>query len=183
MGTKYKIQGNTLQNIANSIRNLTETTASLKPSQMIAAVSTSASVVDSGFIEPREYMSSTITTAMFLTEELIGGYAFWACSNLTSAAFPSCKYIDGRAFFNCASLTTVSLPTCTYIGNDAFYGCRLLSTVYLNDVDSVTVLGSTPFENTPMQSGTGKIYVPSSLYTAFYNNAGWASYKSCLMSV
>lgn len=65
-------------------------------------------------------------------------------------------------------------PACSYIGMYAFENCYNLLSVYVYASSSIPRLETTAFTNTPISNNTtstngvyGKIYVPSSLYSAF----------------
>ena len=91
--------------------------------------------------------------------------AFNGCTALTNVSIPLVSEIGSYAFFYCRSLSVISLPNATYIGGSAFVGCADNLSVYLTG-SSVCQIGITAFSN------NYKIYVPSSLYSNYYN-AHW----------
>ena len=95
---------------------------------------------------------------------------------MTQASFPNCTSIGYAAFYGCSLLTQVSFPKCTNIGSVAFGYCSALISLYLTQVTSVpTIGGSGVFDGTPLiVGGSGKIYVPSSLVTAFQTAQYWS---------
>ncbi len=78
---------------------------------------------------------------------VIGGSAFYGCSNLTSVTIPEgVTSIDGSAFYNCTALTSVEIPDgVTIINNYAFYNCSNLERIMIPD--SLTSIGSYAFQN------------------------------------
>lgn len=92
-------------------------------------------------------------------------------SNITS--------IGNRAFYFCTKLTSIDLPNITNIGDNAFEYCEKLSNIIIrtNAVCAIpSSSSSTPFKNTPIESGAGYIYVPSSLVDAYKTNSNWSIY-------
>ena len=130
-------------------------------------------------------LCGNLTTVSFPNCSYIAMYAFTNCSGLTTASFPNCSYVFNYAFQDCNGLTAVYLPKCEVIGNYAFQRCRNLASLYLNQVSSVVhIPDSYVFHNTPLSAGgTGKIYVPSSLYTAFTTATNWSTLSARLVSM
>ena len=75
-------------------------------------------------------------------------------------------------------LTTCTLHGVTEIMNGALKGCSALAELHIMDITSVPTLGSSVFTGTPIASGTGKIYVPASLVTAFQGATNWSTYAA-----
>ena len=124
--------------------------------------------------------------------------AFEGCSqlNIVNLDLPECTYIGNDAFYSCTSLTTVNLPECTTIGwmafintnvaianlpklntaytgpgfssYGAFYGCTNLTTVIFGEYFSSHIPNI--FGNTPIEDGTGYIYVPDNVLNEYRSN-------------
>lgn len=77
-------------------------------------------------------------------------------------------------------LTTCTLHGVTEIMNSAFRSCSALAELHITDITSVPTLGSNVFTGTPIASGTGKIYVPASLVTAFQGATNWSTYAAVI---
>lgn len=75
-------------------------------------------------------------------------------------------------------LTTCTLKGVKEIMNSAFRNCSALAELHIMDITSVPTLGSNVFTGTPIASGTGKIYVPASLVTAFQGATNWSTYAA-----
>ena len=103
-------------------------------------------------------------------------------------AFAATRYSDIKlavgslgtyAMSGCPALASCTLCGVTDIGARAFNACSALAELHIKDITSVPTLGSTnAFTNTPIASGTGKIYVPASLVTAFQGATNWSTYAS-----
>lgn len=65
----------------------------------------------------------------------------------------------------------------TEILAQTFIGCSALETLILRGDTTVTTLGATSaFTGTPIESGTGYIYVPSALLDDYKDETNWATY-------
>ena len=135
----------------------------------------------------------------------IGSNAFNNCTNLTSAVIPdSVTSIGSFAFANCSNLPNVSIPNgITIISNSMFQGCISLSSIVIpssitsierqaflgaTSLTSITVNATTPpslgnnvFYNTPIDSGTGTIYVPSTSVNVY--KSAWSDYSSRIQAI
>lgn len=135
-------------------------------------------------------------------------YAFQSQSLLTYVSLPKCKALAQGAFYACRTLPEIYLPKCETILTSAFTGCYSLSTVrfdvlsniaggghfracsaltslYLlwSSVCSISAAASASmFSSTPIMDGTGFIYVPSSLYSAYINHSVWGTWSSAFRS-
>ena len=101
---------------------------------------------------------------------------FSGCTNLTSVKIPICSTIRTEAFRDCTSLSVVKLPACITIESQAFENCTGLTSLTIQ-TDSVCNQESA-FGGTPIESGTGSIYVPYSLLEDYKAASQWSSYAS-----
>lgn len=134
-----------------------------------------------------------------LVTNIDGHSAFNQCTSLTRISFPLVTSVLGaNAFSQCTSLVDVSLPLVTSIGVNAFMSCpftRLdlpacksignyalrqtnLSTLILRNTEQVATLGTRVFDNTPIASGTGYIYVPDELVDGYKSATNWSTYAN-----
>lgn len=105
--------------------------------------------------------------------------AFYDCSNLASANFPAATSIRNSAFDSCSSLTSADFPAATSIGNSAFVECPGLTSLILRVTTQVCTLSNTnAFNNTPIKSGTGYIYVPAALVDSYKTATNWTTYAN-----
>ena len=103
-------------------------------------------------------------------------------------AFAATRYSDIKlavgslgayAMSGCPALASCTLCGVTDIGARAFNACSALAELHIKDITSVPTLGSTnAFTNTPIASGTGKIYVPASMVSAFQGATNWSTYAA-----
>ena len=115
----------------------------------------------------------------------IGDCAFLDCMALSTVSLPAVSYINDQAFGNCNSLKSVYISgVCSYIGNLAFNSCSKLSAITLN-LSNVCKLSTDEyvteglhFYDTPIASGTGRIYVRSSLVSVYKRASFWSEYSS-----
>ena len=117
--------------------------------------------------------------------EYVGSEAFYSCRTLSTVSLPAVKWISTQAFENCYSLKSVYISgVCSYIENLAFNSCSKLSAITLNlsSVCKLTtdkyVTAGLHFYDTPIASGTGRIYVRSSLVSAYKRASFWSEYSS-----
>lgn len=110
---------------------------------------------------------------------IVSGSMFSYCDALKSLTLPSvykvgwggCNYVTG--------LETVDLPVCSEIVNSGFAESKKLTAVILRKSDAAATLAHTnAFSNTPIQSGTGYIYVPSALVDSYKAASNWSTYAA-----
>ena len=152
-------------------------------------------------IEAWKYFSySNITAVKFPYTTDIGNSAFCNCSNLVSVNFPLVTHIGNNAFSGCSTLVSVYLPLVEIFGGSVFKGdsalevvdfpkldviwelvfsdCTALKTVILR-LNRVSQLKTTDvFSNTPIENGTGYIYVPDDLVEQYKAATNWSVYAS-----
>ena len=131
--------------------------------------------------------------------------AFSNCTSLRSVNLPVCSKIDGRCFTGCSNLSYVSIPECGALGRSCFQNCKVLSEINLpkcSSLDSqvffnctsfmkmtlgyssvVSVKNINTFSSTLIASGTGSIYVPSSLVDAYKSANIWSTYSSQIFPI
>lgn len=117
-----------------------------------------------------------------------GNKTFSGCTSLTEFIHPiQCNYTGDGQFYNCTSLTKVDI----YIDlsnqysrsfYDTFRNCTSLETLIIrNDVTDYNRYGypsmnTTMFNNTPIETGTGYIYVPQATIEGFKSATNWSDY-------
>ena len=194
--SEYLIQDTTLTGIADAIREKTGGTVPVPVSDMaaqIAGISTGGggdidALIDRTITEISSnitsigsnvfYECSELTTADFPVATSIGNYAFYICSALTTADFPVVTDIGSNAFYECSELTTADFPLVTSIASNAFRYCSKL-TVFILRSETIAKLGSyNVFLSTPIESGTGYIYVPSALIEQYKVATNWSTYAA-----
>lgn len=136
----------------------------------------------------------------------IGNSAFWSCESLESINLPNVTIIyDGGfrycrklkdicmpnvetiyayVFDGCSSVQKIDLPSVTTLGgqwaNCVFNECTNLTTLILRSNTVVTAQNNEDrmFYGTPIASGTGYIYVPSSLVDSYKADSNWSTYAN-----
>ena len=106
----------------------------------------------------------------------IGSRAFRYCYNLTTVNIPVAVMIDSAALSYCESLQKLDLPKTTSIGSQAFYRCISLDALVLRSEKVCSLGGSNAFTDTPIEAGTGYIYVPGALIDEYKNATNWSTY-------
>ena len=109
---------------------------------------------------------------------------FQGCTSLTSINLPNLTTIGGGANFqDCTSLTSINLPNLTAINGYTFQGCTSLTTVILRYNELVQLQNISAFNNTPIKSGTGYVYVPDDLVNTYKAATNWKSYKNQIKGI
>ena len=108
-----------------------------------------------------------------------GGSLFVYCSNLTSVNMPKVTTLDSYIFQYCTALKKLDLGNLTTIKAGAFSGSGLETLIIRITGTSITTLSSTnAFTGTPIEAGTGYIYVPSALIDKFKTATNWSTYAN-----
>lgn len=157
------------------------------------------------FLSDNNIDRASITQISLPLLKYIDGFEVFAgCSNLISVSLPVCEDIGTEAFSGCTSLSDVYIPNCSTVGVAAFKKCKALQNISLPVCSSIGLLAfkstninnivlgstsvcslsiSTAFEDTPIASGTGSIYVPASLVNAYKSAENWSYYSNRIYSI
>lgn len=125
---------------------------------------------------------SSLTSANYPLATTVGQGAFDECSILTSVNLPLVTAIEPLTFRKCDSLATVNLPVVTSIGTQAFYSSGVTSLTLRSDT-ICTLENADAFYFTPIEEGTGYIYVPSNLVDSYKAADGWSTYANQIMAI
>lgn len=154
-------------------------------------VTLSSSILDRSITE----LTSSITS--------LGTYALGNCSKLISLNLPEVISCASYAMQNCTALTDISMPKVNVLGNFCFYQCRALKKVYLPSINQIggncftgsgletliipcaelCVLVGNSFKDTPIEKGTGYIYVPSELAEEYKAATNWTVYGEQIRAI
>ena len=152
------------------------------------------------------YSCSGLTSVNLPAATSIGDNAFSNCQALTSVNLPAATSIKYNCFSNCyalaninlplleqlnsgifqtcEALTSIDLPAVTSIGSLAFSVCSKLTTVILRITSRCVELRyANVFNNTPIKSGTGYIYVPSALVESYKSATNWSTYADQIRAI
>ena len=119
----------------------------------------------------------SMVVAKFPLLTKISAYAFNQCRALSETDFSSVETVGKSAFFGCSSLTKIILPAVTSIDHMAFESCTKLAAIVIK-TSTVCSLSTLVFTNTPVESGTGYIYVPDSLVDSYKAATNWSTYAA-----
>lgn len=136
--------------------------------------------------------------------------AFYACAKLSHLNVPKLKQIEASTFRNCSSLTefitseyfSSRLDASTFEGCGSlekadFYhitslgigvyalACAKLNILIIRNTDFVPPIASNAFgaTTTAMNSGAGRIYVPSIMVDAYKSALNWSKYAEQIFSI
>jgi hypothetical protein len=103
--------------------------------------------------------------------------AFRYCSGLTSLNLPVCLEIWDYSIANCTKLVTVD-SIATKIYTNAFNGSSALTKLILRNTTMCVLDNVSAFNNTPIASGTGYVYVPDNLVDSYKSATNWSTYAA-----
>lgn len=199
---KYVINGQTLTDIAESIRNKTGRPDPLTPSEMATEIS---GISGEGGQELVDSILDKSVEALKSNVERLDSLALQNCRNLKEIEFPKIKVIGAHTLLGCISLSTIDAPLIEEVGTSSFYGCSslsridfpLLRMIYLSAFAYCTALetvilrrskicdlvSSSAFNDTPITSGIGYIYVPKSLVEEYKQATNWTTYADQIRAI
>lgn len=110
----------------------------------------------------------------------IGKIAFAACSDLVSVIINSATIPNlYGTFYQCRVLERIDIKgKVTTIDYNAFAECNSLNTLIIRGSSRASLANVNAFTNTPIASGTGYIYVPSTLLSSYKSATRWSTYAS-----
>ena len=111
-------------------------------------------------------------------------YSFFACTSLETITLPKATHLDSESFNGCTKLRKVDLSSLVQIYTSCFSGCTSLEALIIRRTDGIPFLTSvSPFANTPIEKGTGYVYVPRKFLSDtdassdFRRATNWSAYK------
>ena len=132
---------------------------------------------------------SSLTSLSLSKCTYIGAGAFYRCRNLSYIYLPVCTVISGVAYgtvmgtFEETIITSITLPVCSYIYANVFRYASNLNQIELGSTSVCTLGNKNAFAFTPIDSGTGSIYVPASLVDAYKSATNWSLYSSQIFPI
>lgn len=148
---------------------------------------------------------SRLKSVDFPMATTISYMAFYKCSRLTNISFPNVTNISSSAFYSCSGLTSIYFPNVQTIGSSAFALAYKISyaafdkvtdirsnAFYRNDSLATFICGassvcqlhnSNAFTSTKIASGTGYIYVPSSLVDSYKIANNWSYFSNQISAI
>lgn len=183
MATEYLTNDTDLTAVADAIRAKMAAGQNAVDTEMAKLISRSISGV---------YSNPLVTS--------VENHAFAYCSRLTGVILLNCTRVSNQAFDTCSALTTFDVPNTTVIGQYglrgaavetldfsamerilayAFSGCTKLTTLILRKTDALATLAAANcFNNTPIASGTGYIYVSNALVDQYKAADNWSTFAA-----
>ena len=122
------------------------------------------------------YVNNTVT--------IIGRYGLANCTKLTSVVLPAVSTMDGNSMIGCSALTKADFSNLKTIRYSTFYNNKKLIALIIRR-HAVTTLDNTTnvFKNTPIESGTGYIYVPSDMVSNYKTATNWSKYANQIRAI
>lgn len=107
-------------------------------------------------------------------------YIFYNCDKLANVNFPLATSIPSQCFYSCGVLTKADFGAAKSIAASAFAYCESLTALILRRSDAIcTLANKNALTDTPIESGTGYIYVPNSLIDTYRTTAtNWSTYSA-----
>lgn len=186
--SEYLIKSETLQDIANALREKTGETGTFK----VQDFATEIREIEAGGGDIDGLIDGSLTE-LTSNATSIRDYANYQNKTVQKASFPNATNIGMQAFGYNVYLKKVNAPNATSIGNNAFYNCLSLDKVIIGTKHaSVATLGSSVFNNcshilggsnayNPSGFNDGYIYVPLSLVAEYRVATNWVTYASQIM--
>lgn len=125
---------------------------------------------------------SSLTAVDYPLVTTVGQGCFDECTTLVSVNLPLVTNIEPLTFRKCDSLSIVELPAVTSIGTQAFYDSGITS-LTLSSNTVVALENADAFYFTPIENGTGYIYVPSNLVDSYKAANGWSTYANQIRAI
>lgn len=192
-----------LSNIANAIRAKTGNTDALTLDQMVSEIDSiqtgggDSSLVDSIIDRSIVEIESSVSR--------IGDNSFYKCTELLTASFPYASSIGDNALRDCVKLTDVYIPNATILRGgcmrgdqnikkldlpkvdtmfaNVFTGCTRLETIVLRSTTQCSMSNANVLASTPIEAGTGYVYVPTALVDAYKEATNWSTYASQIRAI
>lgn len=150
-----------------------------------------------------------LKSASFPKAEVIGRDAFYYCQNLKSVYFPEVLWISESAFEETYALLKLSFPKAIglmpycfigsgvetveiygydgehhgYISDGAFSHSDLETLIIRSSVGVCSLYNTDAFEGTPIEGGTGYIYVPASMVDVYKADTSWSTYTNQIRAI
>lgn len=176
-----------LTSVADAIRAKGGTTAQLVyPSGFVSAINAIETGGGGGSDELVNSLIDRTISGVYVnnTVTAIGVYGLAGCTKLTSVVLPAVRRTDGNAMTGCSELTKADFSNLQTIRYSTFYNNKKLIALIIRR-HAVTTLDNTTnvFRNTPIASGTGYIYVPSDMVSAYKTATNWSTYADQIRAI
>lgn len=165
------IQGQTLTGIADAIRAQLGTEQQYTPESMAAAIGS----IQGGTTEVGSLIDGSINGDLLFTVSSIKSYGVSYINNPFKLKFPDCKRVEYNGIYQNTGLTWIYFGKVTTIGNASLAGNKNMTAVVIKS-SAVPTLGDRVFVSTPIESGTGYVYVQDELVEQYKVATNWVVY-------
>ncbi len=142
---------------------------------------------------------SKIKTVNVPNAKIIGSYAFYHCTELTSinapnvttfgtyvflstaiksVNFPLATSVPVQCFYSCSSLTKADFGVASSIEEHAFAYSGLETLILRRTSGICSLLNKKALVGTPIETGTGYVYVPAALLDTYKAASNWSNFAS-----
>ena len=121
------------------------------------------------------YVNNTVT--------IIGRYGLAGCTKLTSVVLPAVRTTDGNSMNGCSELTKADFSNLKTIRYSTFYSNKKLVTLIIRTQAVAHLEKTSAFKDTPIESGTGYVYVPSALVNSYKSATNWSTYADQIRAI
>lgn len=135
------------------------------------------------FIAPSAFKGCGLLNISLPSCLILWSSCFHNCNSLSDVYIPVCGNVGNNAFCSCTSLSQVTLNVCSFIGNSAFKDCTSLESLTIGLTSVCKLNNLNAFQNTPISTGSGSIYVPSSLVDAYKSANHWSVYSNHIFAI
>lgn len=129
------------------------------------------------------YSVGTIRSVYFPECSYMSPFHMGYLVNLEYASFPALEFVPPAGFGSCWALPSIDLPACSSIFSYAFRDCSSLTAITLRRPSVCYLEDSNAFIRTPIASGSGSIYVPSSLVSAYKTQPYWSYFSTQIFPI
>lgn len=126
---------------------------------------------------------SKLTSISLPNVTTLNAYALDGCSGLTSANLPKVTSLQNYAMQGCSSLTRLEFEQKISTQGAVWNNCSKLETLILRGTAMSGLGNKNCFNNTPIASGTGYIYVPDNLIDTYKSNTNWSNFASQIKGI
>lgn len=125
-----------------------------------------------------------ISGAITISTQIVDRFAFYLYTEITSVkTTATCEQLKTSAFRSCQGIQKVDLTAVQGIGAECFIWAYPLTQLIIRTATVCVLSNNSAFTDTPIASGAGYIYVPSSLIDSYKTATNWTTYASQFRSL
>ena len=126
--------------------------------------------------------SRKVTKLSFPNATKVQAYGLYDNNKLVDVYLPKVTEIDSNAFESCTVLKKLDLPSLTVLQPRVFGSCGV-ETIILRAPQVCRMYSSTTINAPAITNGTGFIYVPKNLESAYKADTNWSNYSSQIRAI